>query len=232
MVDQVPDARLHQLVTDPAVCASATERSIAAELIEARARITELQAERTQFQAAVADRDDLFLRVVQLETERDNAADWNRRGYPPPFARPRETAVADQPIPAHLPNPEHYGIPTDPDCAFCAIIDGRAPATIVAEWDETIAIVPLGPVTDGHVLVLPRAHVADATISPHITGAVMRRAAEYAEQHQAVNLITSRGRAATQTVFHLHVHIVPRREDDRLALPWTGQKRDRGNGRG
>lgn len=131
-----------------------------------------------------------------------------------------------------MAEPELYGIPVDPHCVFCAIVDGTAPATIVAEWAEAIAIVPLGPVTDGHVLVLPRAHVADATASPYISGAVMRRAAEYAERHQAVNLITSRGKAATQTVFHLHVHIVPRRDGDGLALPWTEQQRRRGEGGG
>lgn len=121
--------------------------------------------------------------------------------------------------------PDYFGIPTDPDCVFCRIVDGEAPATVVAEWSEAIAIVPINPVTDGHVLVLPFAHVADATTSPHVTAAVMRRAAEYAERHQAVNLITSRGRDATQTVFHLHVHVVPRRAGDGLALPWTGQNR-------
>ncbi len=52
---------------------------------------------------------------------------------------------------------------------------------------------------------------------------MMRRAAELMAGHPTVNLITSKGEAATQSVFHLHVHIVPRQEGDRLPLPWTPQ---------
>ncbi|MEU9109244.1 HIT domain-containing protein [Streptomyces xanthophaeus] len=73
----------------------------------------------------------------------------------------------------------------------------------------------------GHVLILPRAHVQDAGTDPGVTAAVMRRAAELMAEHPAANLITSKGTEATQTVFHLHVHLVPRTADDALPLPWT-----------
>lgn len=108
------------------------------------------------------------------------------------------------------------------DCVFCKIVAGQAPATIVREWPESIAIAPLGPVVDGHVLVIPRVHAADAAEDPDITANTMYRAAEYArELGRPFNLITSAGREATQTVFHLHLHYVPRAAGDGLALPWT-----------
>jgi histidine triad (HIT) family protein len=105
------------------------------------------------------------------------------------------------------------------DCVFCDISAGKAPATIVREWSTCVAIVPLNPVTDGHVLVIPRLHVDDATQWPVWTAETFRCAAEFAEP--PCNLITSAGTEATQSVFHLHVHVVPRRADDGLALPWT-----------
>lgn len=109
-------------------------------------------------------------------------------------------------------------------CAFCAIAAGQAPAVIVREWPDTLAIRPRsGGVNDGHVLVLPRVHVADAGTDPDVTAAVSRRAAELMAEHPDANLITSKGEAATQTVYHLHVHIVPRTKGDGLPLPWTPQ---------
>ncbi|WP_107047709.1 HIT family protein [Streptomyces albus] len=110
-------------------------------------------------------------------------------------------------------------------CPFCEIAAGRAPATVIREWPDALAILPRGGVTEGHTLVIPRRHVADATENPAVTGATMTRAAELAAEVGAdLNLITSVGPAATQTVFHLHLHLVPRRAGDGLALPWTRQQ--------
>ncbi|MGW2547936.1 HIT family protein [Kitasatospora sp. NPDC001574] len=107
-------------------------------------------------------------------------------------------------------------------CVFCAISAGLAPAQVVRRWPETIAIVPLDPVTDGHVIVLPTRHVPDAAFEPVVTGLTMRRAAELAKDiGGAANLITSIGALASQSVGHLHIHLVPRRARDGLALPWT-----------
>lgn len=113
-------------------------------------------------------------------------------------------------------------------CAFCDIAAGTGPATIVAEWSETIAVLPRERdgkrgCTDGHVLLIPRTHVRDAATDPLVTGITMARAAQLADQlgYADFNIITSQGAAATQTVFHLHVHLVPRFEGDGLALPWT-----------
>jgi len=117
-------------------------------------------------------------------------------------------------------------------CVFCQIIAGKAPATVIEQWPDAIAIVPIGPVTPGHTLMIPRAHVADFAEDPVVTAATMARAAELDGRAPAgaANLITSRGRAATQSVFHLHVHIVPRRANDGLALPWYSGKSSRKEG--
>ncbi|MFJ6061629.1 HIT family protein [Streptomyces tendae] len=110
---------------------------------------------------------------------------------------------------------------TEP-CPFCEIVAGRAPATVVADWPDAFAIVPLRPVVEGHTLVIPKVHVPDFVFDPVVTAATTNRAAQLAGEYPAgsMNLITSRGPAATQSVFHLHLHLVPRTENDGLALPW------------
>jgi histidine triad (HIT) family protein len=108
------------------------------------------------------------------------------------------------------------------DCVFCKIVWRKAPATIVKEWDDALAIVPLGPVVEGHRLVIPKVHVSNYLDNPQVSGMVAERAAEIAPYPS--NLITSAGREATQSVWHLHMHIVPRAENDGLALPWYSGK--------
>lgn len=114
----------------------------------------------------------------------------------------------------------------DRTCVFCDIVAGDAPATIVREWPDAVAFVPRDPVVDGHVLVVPRRHVADATSRPDVTADTMRRAAElaaglcwlYDTEHS--NILTSVGAPATQSIFHLHIHVIPRRTGDQLMVPW------------
>lgn len=110
-------------------------------------------------------------------------------------------------------------------CVFCQIVAGEAPATIVRRWRDAIAIVPLGPVVPGHLIVIPTVHVRDALERPTVTAAAVKRAAEIAPY--PCNLIANVGRAATQSVWHLHWHIVPRAEDDGLSLPWYSGRRTR-----
>lgn len=113
-------------------------------------------------------------------------------------------------------------------CVFCDIIAGEAPAELVYEWPVALAIVPLHPVTPGHLLVIPRPHVPDASVDPMLTGIVAAYAAQLASvwtKGGDYNLIVNCGEDASQTVEHIHWHIVPRREGDGLTLPWTGQKR-------
>ena len=122
-----------------------------------------------------------------------------------------------------------------PGCPFCEIAAGRAPAQVLGTWDgiafATLAITPLNPVTDGHILVLPKTHVTDFTQAAAVTADVMARASILAHQmRRPVNLITSAGREATQSVWHMHVHLVPRAENDGLALPWySGRGKPRGH---
>lgn len=109
-------------------------------------------------------------------------------------------------------------------CVFCDIVSGRAPATIVRQWPDALAFAARDPYTFGHVLVVPRAHVRDAAEDPTATGAVMVRAAQLAaETMTSANILTSWGAQATQSVWHLHLHVVPRIEGDREWLglwPW------------
>jgi histidine triad (HIT) family protein len=115
----------------------------------------------------------------------------------------------------------------DPDCIFCKIIAGDLPASIVDEDERTIAFMDIAPATRGHALVIPRAHSTDLMdIDGEDLNAVAlacQRLAGRAKERlgaDGVNLLNSCGRAAWQTVFHFHVHVIPRYEEDPLRLPW------------
>jgi len=116
----------------------------------------------------------------------------------------------------------------DPDCLFCKIVAGEVPATVVAEDERTVAFMDINPATRGHALVIPRAHAADLhAIDPDdleaVALAAQRLAARVRDNLGAdgVNLLNSNGPAAWQTVFHFHVHVIPRYEGDPLRLPWV-----------
>lgn len=114
---------------------------------------------------------------------------------------------------------------TEEPCPFCEIVARRAPAEIVEDWPgEAMAIKPLNPVVEGHLLVLPYEHVKDFVEQPMVTAVVACCAAELVSGMGSYNLITSKGRPATQSVFHLHLHLLPRAENDGLALPWYSGK--------
>ena len=108
------------------------------------------------------------------------------------------------------------------DCVFCAIgrFEDVESGRILIDFPSTYIMEPLYPVVEGHVLVIPRAHVANAAEDPEVTAKVMEVAATHAQGVGDCNIITSVGPFASQTVMHLHVHVVPRREGDGLALPW------------
>ena len=119
------------------------------------------------------------------------------------------------------------------DCIFCKIVAGELPASIVDEDARTIAFMDIAPATRGHALVIPRAHAEDllsveAEDLEASTIAAQRLARRAMTQLGAdgVNLINSCGRAAWQTVFHFHIHVVPRYADDPLKLPWTPKEGD------
>lgn len=111
------------------------------------------------------------------------------------------------------------------DCVFCKIVAREEPAEVVERWGAGVAIAPLAPVVDGHLLVIPNDHVADFTTDSEVAELAMYYASGLARALGGEwNLITSAGPAATQTVFHLHVHLIPRRPGDGLVLPWTDQE--------
>lgn len=107
------------------------------------------------------------------------------------------------------------------DCVFCKRIANNE----YTRFDNlAAAFEPLNPVTPGHMLFISFMHTLDAMARPRIAGQLFTAAAEWGwSQDEDFNLITSNGSDATQTVPHLHVHYIPRRNGDGLYLPWTGQ---------
>jgi histidine triad (HIT) family protein len=117
---------------------------------------------------------------------------------------------------------------SESDCIFCKIIAGELPGTIVDQDERTIAFMDIAPATRGHALVIPRVHATDlTTVSEEdlaaVASAARRLAVRMKERLGAdgVNLLNSCGASAWQTVFHFHVHVIPRYLDDPLRLPWT-----------
>lgn len=116
----------------------------------------------------------------------------------------------------------------DPDCIFCKILAGELPATIVDEDERTVAMMDINPATRGHLLVIPRTHSADLMSIDQddlcaVAVASQRLAVRAKERLRAdgVNLVNSCGSVAWQTVFHFHMHVIPRYADDPLRLPWV-----------
>ena len=122
----------------------------------------------------------------------------------------------------------------DADCLFCKIVAGEVPATRVREDERTVAFMDINPATRGHMLVIPREHstnlleiasedlAACAATAKELTALVSERLGA-----DGVNVLNSCGRAAWQTVFHFHLHVIPRYAGDPLRLPWTPAPGDR-----
>ncbi|WP_454850568.1 HIT family protein [Promicromonospora soli] len=119
----------------------------------------------------------------------------------------------------------------DPDCLFCRIVRGELPSTQIDEDERTLTFMDINPASDGHALVIPKAHARDLhDVTPEDLAAcsvTAQRVAGRAVKHlgaDGVNLLNCAGEAAWQTVFHFHIHVVPRFTDpdrDSLRLPWT-----------
>ena len=114
------------------------------------------------------------------------------------------------------------------DCLFCRIVAGELPSTRVHEDERVVALMDIFPATRGHVLVIPRAHAADLRdVAPDDLTAAAAAAQLLAGQAfdrlgaAGVTIMQSNGAAAWQTVFHYHVHVIPRYDGDPLVLPWT-----------
>jgi len=114
------------------------------------------------------------------------------------------------------------------DCLFCRILAGELPAQIIAEDERTVSFMDINPATRGHALVIPRAHAEDLyDTDPEDVAATAIAAQSLALLARdrlgadGVNLLNACRPAAWQTVFHYHVHVIPRYADDPLRLPWT-----------
>lgn len=106
-------------------------------------------------------------------------------------------------------------------CIFCRIVARRAPARMVREWPDAIAFrAKPEMVPDGHILVVPRIHVDDAAVEPKMTGMVAMRAAEVAQEFEFSNITFANGGPASQSVFHMHAHVLRRTPQDGLLVPW------------
>lgn len=117
---------------------------------------------------------------------------------------------------------------TDPDCIFCKIVARELPATILDEDELTVAFMDINPATRGHALVVPRRHSQDLlSIDPEdlcATAATAQRVAGRMSERlgaAGINVLNSCAAAAWQTVFHFHLHVIPRYTGDPLRLPWT-----------
>ena len=122
---------------------------------------------------------------------------------------------------------------TSDDCIFCKIVAGELPARIVRQDERTVAFMDIAPATYGHTLVIPRNHARDLLeIGPEDLQAVAVAAQAVAQRAKerfgaaGINLINSCGAAAWQTVFHFHMHVIPRYSDDPLRLPWIPAQGD------
>jgi histidine triad (HIT) family protein len=115
----------------------------------------------------------------------------------------------------------------DDSCPFCRIVLRIDHAQIVCETQTALAFFPLEPVALGHTLVIPKTHVTDLwTMDDSLAGGIMDavlrvgRAIRVSMSPHGLNLISSAGEAASQTVFHLHLHVVPRWTGDHIGEIW------------
>jgi histidine triad (HIT) family protein len=113
------------------------------------------------------------------------------------------------------------------DCIFCKIVAGEIPALMLEQDEHTLTFMDIAPATRGHALVIPKRHATDLwEIEPAELSAVAEAAQRQSLRVRdrlgadGVNLINSCRPAAWQTVFHFHMHVIPRYAGDPLKLPW------------
>lgn len=113
------------------------------------------------------------------------------------------------------------------DCIFCRIVSRETPAAVVHETDTSLAFFPLEPATRGHTMVIPKRHIdhfldLDASDTPGLAVAVLEvgRALQAVLKPEGMNVITSAGEPASQSVRHMHVHVVPRYAGDAIGEIW------------
>ena len=116
---------------------------------------------------------------------------------------------------------------SDDNCLFCRIIAGEIPATKVLEDDVCLAFMDIGPLAEGHVLLIPKIHAVTLDELPgDAAGAMLKhlpalvKAVQTVTQCQGVNILQNNGQAANQQVMHVHFHVIPRNEGDEFEFNW------------
>ncbi len=120
------------------------------------------------------------------------------------------------------------------NCLFCGIVAGTIPSTQVGENDRAIAFMDIAPATPGHLLVIPRAHSTDLreTAAEDLTAitllaqSLITRVIDRLDGATGANLLSCIGPDAWQTVFHTHLHVIPRYPNDPMVLPWQPHSGD------
>ncbi len=117
--------------------------------------------------------------------------------------------------------------PLDADCIFCKIIRGEIPSFRVFEDDQCFAFMDINPISPGHSLVVPKFHSRDLYETPDewvaATAIGVRRLARAVEKivkPEGINILQANGPGAKQSVFHLHMHVIPRSATDGLTMNW------------
>ena len=128
--------------------------------------------------------------------------------------------------------PDRHPDPYSPDgCVFCEIVAGESPASVFYEDDLVLGLMTTGPVTTGHAMVIPKAHAPYLaqldeeagrrmwTVAQRAAAALRAASEESGEiECEAVSMYLADGRAASQEIFHVHLHVFPRYEDDPFSL--------------
>ena len=127
-------------------------------------------------------------------------------------------------------------MPSDPSCIFCKIIAGQIPCYKVYEDDAVLAFLDIGPLVNGHTLVIPKDHVATVMqAQPDHLAAIMQRLPKISQAvlaatgAKACNILINNGSDAQQSVHHLHIHILPRQPGaaaGQFHIPWNPTKLD------
>ena len=119
------------------------------------------------------------------------------------------------------------------ECIFCAIVEGKIPSAKVYEDDHVFAFMDIAPANPGHLLLIPKQHYRNIFDMPaDLGGKIMEAAIPLANairdalNPDGLNLFQSNEPAAFQTVFHFHLHLIPRWEEDPLRLPWNPSEGD------
>ena len=119
------------------------------------------------------------------------------------------------------------------DCLFCGILAGSVPSETIDSDERTVSFMDINPATPGHALVVPRAHSKNLLEIERddleATAVAAQRLAKRISETlgaDGINVINACGPAAWQTVFHFHLHVIPRYEDDPLELPWVPESGD------